>query len=116
MMPILRRCLPESCFHIWYKLCQRLRDHADPIHLTSFITAVFLSRFLLGLLVESRWLDRKKAGLGCAKRHFGYQKDRRNTEPPNPFSKWDFVGKRKWFFAFRAFFWPLVLSSCLCLS
>lgn len=31
--------------------------------LTSFITAVFLSRFLLALLVESRWLDRKKAGL-----------------------------------------------------
>lgn len=30
--------------------------------LTSFITAVFLSRFLLALLVESRWLDRKKAG------------------------------------------------------
>lgn len=36
--------------------------------LTSFITAVFLSRFLLGLLVESRWLDRKKAGLECAKK------------------------------------------------
>ena len=68
--------------------------------LTSFITAVFLSRFLLGLLVESRWLDRKKAGLGCAKDILDIRKTDENTEPPNPFSKWDFVGKRKWFFAF----------------
>lgn len=32
--------------------------------LTSFITAVFLSRFLLGLLVESRYLDRRKGWFG----------------------------------------------------
>ncbi|MEC0715651.1 protein translocase subunit SecDF [Bacillus licheniformis] len=69
--------------------------------LTSFITAVFLSRFLLGLLVESRWLDRKKGWFGVRKKDIlDIRKTDENTEPPNPFSKWDFVGKRKWFFAF----------------
>lgn len=40
--------------------------------LTSFITAVFLSRFLLSLLVESRWLDRKKAGLASKETYCGH--------------------------------------------
>lgn len=69
--------------------------------LTSFITAVFLSRFLLGLLVESRWLDRKKGWFGVRKKDIlDISKTDENTEPPTPFAKWDFVGKRKWFFAF----------------
>ncbi|MGI6833615.1 protein translocase subunit SecDF [Bacillus paralicheniformis] len=69
--------------------------------LTSFVTAVFLSRFLLGLLVESRWLDRKKGWFGVRKKDIlDISKTDENTEPPTPFTKWDFVGKRKWFFAF----------------
>ncbi|MEC1261401.1 protein translocase subunit SecDF [Bacillus swezeyi] len=69
--------------------------------LTSFITAVFLSRFLLGLLVESRWLDRKKGWFGVRRKDIlDISKTNENTEPPTPFDKWDFVGKRKWFFVF----------------
>ncbi|KAA6448774.1 protein translocase subunit SecDF [Bacillus swezeyi] len=69
--------------------------------LTSFITAVFLSRFLLGLLVESRWLDRKKGWFGVRRKDIlDISKTDENTEPPTPFGKWDFVGKRKWFFVF----------------
>ncbi|ASB88109.1 protein translocase subunit SecDF [Bacillus sonorensis] len=69
--------------------------------LTSFITAVFLSRFLLGLLVESRWLDRKKGWFGVRKKDIlDISKTNEHTEPPTRFDKWDFVSKRKWFFAF----------------
>ncbi|NPC93508.1 protein translocase subunit SecDF [Bacillus sp. WMMC1349] len=71
--------------------------------LTSFITAVFLSRFLLSLLVESRWLDRKKGWFGVHKKDIlDISKTDEHTEPPTPFDKWDFVGKRKWFFAFSS--------------
>ena len=53
--------------------------------LTSFITAVFLSRFLLSLLVESRWLDRKKAGSASRKTYYGHSKTDENTEPHTAF-------------------------------
>ncbi|MGQ5176833.1 protein translocase subunit SecDF [Bacillus halotolerans] len=67
--------------------------------LTSFITAVFLSRFLLSLLVESRWLDRKKGWFGVKKKHIvDIQDTDENTEPYTPFQKWDFTSKRKFFF------------------
>ncbi|MEC1529672.1 protein translocase subunit SecDF [Bacillus spizizenii] len=67
--------------------------------LTSFITAVFLSRFLLALLVESRWLDRKKGWFGVNKKHImNIQDTDENTEPHTPFQKWDFTSKRKYFF------------------
>ncbi|MDO3660816.1 protein translocase subunit SecDF [Bacillus sp. C28GYM-DRY-1] len=67
--------------------------------LTSFITAVFLSRFLLGLLVESRWLDRKKGWFGVNKKHImNIQDTDENTEPHTPFQRWDFTRKRKYFF------------------
>ncbi|MCY9373575.1 protein translocase subunit SecDF [Bacillus sp. T17B1] len=67
--------------------------------LTSFITAVFLSRFLLGLLVESSWLDRKKGWFGVNKKHImNIQDTDENTEPHTPFQKWDFTRKRKYFF------------------
>ncbi|CAM5561047.1 preprotein translocase subunit SecD [Bacillus safensis FO-36b] [Bacillus safensis subsp. safensis] len=66
--------------------------------LTSFITAVFLSRFLLGLLVESRALDRKKGWFGVRKKDImSIHETTENTEPKTPFDKWDFVSKRKGF-------------------
>ncbi|QIW80840.1 protein translocase subunit SecDF [Bacillus tequilensis] len=71
--------------------------------LTSFITAVFLSRFLLALLVESRWLDRKKGWFGVNKKHImNIQDTDENTEPHTPFRKWDFTSKRKYFFIFSS--------------
>ncbi|WP_350253188.1 protein translocase subunit SecDF [Bacillus halotolerans] len=71
--------------------------------LTSFITAVFLSRFLLSLLVESRWLDRKKGWFGVKKKHIvDIQDTDENTEPYTPFQKWDFTSKRKFFFIFSS--------------
>ncbi|MDP4525281.1 protein translocase subunit SecDF [Bacillus halotolerans] len=71
--------------------------------LTSFITAVFLSRFLLSLLVESRWLDRKKGWFGVKKKHIvDIQDTDENTEPYTPFQKWDFTSKRKYFFIFSS--------------
>ncbi|OLQ51650.1 protein translocase subunit SecDF [Bacillus licheniformis] len=71
--------------------------------LTSFITAVFLSRFLLALLVESRWLDRKKGWFGVNKKHImNIQETDENTEPHTPFQKWDFTSKRKYFFIFSS--------------
>ncbi|MCM3027496.1 protein translocase subunit SecDF [Bacillus safensis] len=69
--------------------------------LTSFITAVFLSRFLLGLLVESRALDRKKGWFGVRKKDImNIHETTENTEPKTPFDKWDFVSKRKGFMIF----------------
>ncbi|MBG9821824.1 protein translocase subunit SecDF [Bacillus safensis] len=69
--------------------------------LTSFITAVFLSRFLLGLLVESRALDRKKGWFGVRKKDImSIHETTENTEPKTPFDKWDFVSKRKGFMIF----------------
>lgn len=71
--------------------------------LTSFITAVFLSRFLLSLLVESRWLDRKKGWFGVKKKHIvDIQDTDENTEPYTPFQKWDFTSKRNFFFIFSS--------------
>lgn len=69
--------------------------------LTSFITAVFLSRFLLGLLVESRYLDRRKGWFGVRKKDImNIHETTENTEPKTPFDKWDFVSKRKGFMIF----------------
>ncbi|WP_353855092.1 protein translocase subunit SecDF [Bacillus sp. Bos-x628] len=71
--------------------------------LTSFITAVFLSRFMLGLLVDSRALDRKKGWFGVRKKDMiDIHETTENTEPKTPFDKWDFVSKRKGFMIFSA--------------
>ncbi|MDM5163716.1 protein translocase subunit SecDF [Bacillus altitudinis] len=69
--------------------------------LTSFITAVFLSRFLLGLLVESRYFDRRKGWFGVRQKDIiDIHETTENTEPKTPFDKWDFVSKRKGFMIF----------------
>ncbi|AZB44917.1 protein translocase subunit SecDF [Bacillus sp. FJAT-42376] len=67
----------------------------------SFITAVFLSRILLSLLVESRWLDKKKSWFGVKKSHMLeiHQTDK-HTDPPTRFDKVDFLKHRNKFFAF----------------
>lgn len=71
--------------------------------LTSFITAVFLSRFLLGLLVESRYFDRRKGWFGVRQKDIiDIHETTENTEPKTPFDKWDFVSKRKGFMIFSA--------------
>uniref|UniRef100_UPI0036DF51C8 hypothetical protein n=1 Tax=Kitasatospora cineracea TaxID=88074 RepID=UPI0036DF51C8 len=71
--------------------------------LTSFITAVFLSRFLLGLLVESRYLDRRKGWFGVRQKDIiDIHETTENTEPKTPFDKWDFDSKRKGFMIFSA--------------
>ncbi|WP_426551340.1 protein translocase subunit SecDF [Bacillus pumilus] len=71
--------------------------------LTSFITAVFLSRFLLGLLVESRYLDRRKGWFGVRQKDImNIHETTETTEPKTPFDKWDFVSKRKGFMIFSA--------------
>lgn len=65
----------------------------------SFLTAVFLTRILLALLVESRWLDKKKG-------YFGVKKDQilniedtdDDTIAPTRFDKVDFLKHRKKFF------------------
>ncbi|MBD1381234.1 protein translocase subunit SecDF [Metabacillus arenae] len=67
--------------------------------LASFITAVFLARILLGLLVESRLLDKKKGWFGVKKSEIlDIAQTNEHTEVPTKFSKWDFVNKRKLFF------------------
>ncbi|MTH52549.1 protein translocase subunit SecDF [Bacillus mangrovi] len=67
----------------------------------SFITAVFLSRILLSLLVESRWLDKKKSWFGVKKSQMLeiYQTDK-HTDAPTRFDKVDFLKHRNKFFAF----------------
>lgn len=67
----------------------------------SFITAVFLSRILLSLLVESRWLDKKKSWFGVKKSQMLeiYETDK-YTDAPTRFDKVDFLKYRNAFFAF----------------
>ncbi len=62
----------------------------------SFLTAVFGSRLLLGLLVESRWFNEKIGYFGVKKEevlNLGDKAD--HTEVPTKFDKWDFVKYRK---------------------
>lgn len=69
--------------------------------IASFVTAVFLSRILLSLLVESRWLDKKKSWFGVKKSQMLeiYETDK-FTDPPTRFDKVDFLKYRNGFFAF----------------
>lgn len=65
----------------------------------SFLTAVFLTRILLALLVESRWLDKKKGYFGVKKEHILSIEDTDDdTIAPTRFDKVDFLKHRKKFF------------------
>ncbi|TXC90325.1 protein translocase subunit SecDF [Metabacillus litoralis] len=65
----------------------------------SFLTAVFLTRILLALLVESRWLDKKKGYFGVKKEHILSIEDTDDdTIAPTQFDKVDFLKHRKKFF------------------
>ncbi|MFC0270128.1 protein translocase subunit SecDF [Metabacillus herbersteinensis] len=67
----------------------------------SFLTAVFLARILLSLLVESRWLDNKKSYFGVKKKHMLDIVDTNDdTEAPTSFDNVDFLKHRKKFFMF----------------
>ncbi|MGX1192761.1 protein translocase subunit SecDF [Metabacillus sp. SLBN-84] len=68
--------------------------------LMSFLTSVFLSRLLLGLLVESRWLDKKPGYFGVNKKDIiDLSKSTEDVDAPTKFDKVDFVKHRKKFFA-----------------
>ncbi|QFT90016.1 bifunctional preprotein translocase subunit SecD/SecF [Bacillus sp. THAF10] len=67
----------------------------------SFVTAVFGSRLLLGLWVNSRYLNNKPHLFGVKKQDIlDINTTDENTEPPNRYSNWDFVKHRKKFFLF----------------
>lgn len=65
----------------------------------SFLTAVFLSRILLALLVESRWLDKKKGYFGVKKEHIlSIEETDDDTIAPTRFDNVDFLKHRRKFF------------------
>lgn len=65
----------------------------------SFLTAIYLNRFLLGLLVESRALDKKPQWFGVKKHEIlDIAKTGKDTEIPTRFDKIDFVKHRNKFF------------------
>ncbi|OAS84960.1 MULTISPECIES: protein translocase subunit SecDF [Metabacillus] len=67
--------------------------------IVSFITAVFLSRILLALLVESRWLDKKKGYFGVKKKDIlSIEETDDDTTAPTKFDQVDFLKYRKLFF------------------
>ncbi|WP_121662949.1 protein translocase subunit SecDF [Metabacillus litoralis] len=67
--------------------------------IVSFLTAVFLSRILLALLVESRWLDKKKGYFGVKKEHIiSIEETDDDTIAPTRFDNVDFLKHRKKFF------------------
>lgn len=71
--------------------------------LASFITAVWGSRLLLGLLVHSGWLDDKKGWFGVSKSAIHPATEEFDTlDLPTKFDKIDFVGKRKLFYILSA--------------
>lgn len=65
----------------------------------SFLTAVFLSRILLALLVESRWLDKKKGYFGVKKEDMlKIEETDDDTRAPTKFDHVNFLKHRKIFF------------------
>ena len=67
--------------------------------IVSFITAVFLSRILLALLVESRWLDKRKGYFGVKKDEILSIEDTDDdTSAPTKFDNVNFLKHRKKFF------------------
>jgi protein-export membrane protein SecD/preprotein translocase SecF subunit len=69
--------------------------------LVSFITAVYGTRLLLGLLVYSRWLNNKPGYFGVKKSEIlNIAETTNHTEVPTRFDRWDFVKHSKKFFIF----------------
>ncbi|AMV11772.1 protein translocase subunit SecDF [Geobacillus sp. G4] len=67
----------------------------------SFLTAVYGTRLLLGLLVSSRWLDKKPEWFGVKKSEIlNIAETTEETEVPTKFDRWDFVKHSKKFFIF----------------
>lgn len=67
--------------------------------LASFITAVWGSRLLLGLLVDSGWLDTKKTWFGISKKSINPIENEVDTlDLPTKFDRFDFVKNRKIFY------------------
>lgn len=67
--------------------------------IVSFITAVFLSRILLSLLIESRWLDKKKGYFGVKESEIlSIEDTNEGTTAPTRFDNIDFLKYRKLFF------------------
>jgi SecD/SecF fusion protein len=67
--------------------------------LTSFLTAVFGSRFLLGLWVKSRFLKDKPHWFGVKRSDIHDLAENMDTlDLPTKFDRFDFVAKRKMFF------------------
>lgn len=65
----------------------------------SFITAVYLTRILLSLLVNSRWFDKKPQWFGVKKDEIlDIAKTNKETDVPTRFDHLDFVKYRKNFF------------------
>ncbi|MFC4320912.1 protein translocase subunit SecDF [Litchfieldia salsa] len=71
--------------------------------LVSFITAVYGTRLLLGLIVNSRFMDKRLGLFGVKKSEVANIADiDDDTEVPTRFDKVDFVKHRKKFFVFSA--------------
>ncbi len=69
--------------------------------LLSFITAVLGSRMLLGLWVNSRFMNNKPHLFGVKRKDIlDINMTDEHTEPPNRFENWDFLKHRKKFFIF----------------
>jgi len=67
----------------------------------SFVTAVYGTRLLLGLLVSSRWLDKKPGYFGVKKSEIlNIAETTDETEVPTKFDRWDFIKHSKKFFLF----------------
>lgn len=72
--------------------------------LASFITAVWGSRLLLGLLVHSGWLDNKKGWFGVSEKTIHPAEEEVDTlDLPTKFDRFDFVGTRKIFYSISVF-------------
>ncbi|WP_017726098.1 protein translocase subunit SecDF [Halalkalibacterium ligniniphilum] len=71
--------------------------------LVSFITAVFLARLLLGLLVKSRWFEHRPWYFGVKKEDIlEINNTDKQTDAPTRFDNVDFVKNRNKFFLFSA--------------
>ncbi|WP_413360931.1 protein translocase subunit SecDF [Robertmurraya sp. 2P01SA] len=81
--------------------------------LVSFVTAVFGSRFLLSLWVNSNFFNKKPGWLGVKQSDIKDIAENFDTiDLPTKFDKWDFVKHRKKYFAFSGI---LLVAGLLCL-